>query len=155
MEVMNTHHLHPITTIEIAWLAGLVEGEGCLSYGRTDRRYPGKANSIRIHVGMSDRDVIERAAAILGTRLLGPYPPSPAHRDGSIRKDQWRVIVTQSLAASWMMTLYPLLGQRRQAAARECLAFWRAYPTTGRMLMPYRLGHVAHGQRHAAPYNLQ
>lgn len=139
--------LRSITVRDIAWLAGLVEGEGCISYGRSDRKYPGKVNSIRIHIGMNDHDVVARAAAILGTRCLGPYAPSKAHRDGSHRQPQYRAIVTQGLAAAWLMTLYPLLGTRRREAARDAVTWWRAYPTSGRMLAPYRLGHLKHGAR--------
>lgn len=146
--------LLPLTVRNIAWLAGIVEGEGCITWGRSDSKYPGKANSIRLHVGMSDCDVIDRVARLLGTRALGPYAASKKQQDNCPRKVQWRAIVTQDLAASWLMTLYPLLGDRRRAMVRETLAWWRAYPVNGRMLIAHRLGHPLYGARHARPWTL-
>lgn len=153
MEAMDRPRLHVLSTRDIAWLAGLVEGEGCISIKRAARR-SGNANSIHLHIGMTDWDVLDRAAAILGARVLGPYADSATRQDTYTRQGTYRVVVTQGLAASWLMTLYPLLGQRRQVAAREALAFWRSYPVNGRMLVPYRLGHEAHGTKAVAPYNL-
>lgn len=133
---------------DIAWLAGIVEGEGCIAISHTNRRTT-SANSIRIHVGMTDKDVVERVAAIFGTRMIGPHYSKD--RDGHKRKPQYRAVVTQGLAASWMMTIYPLLGERRRQAAGEALAFWRQYPLNGRMFVPHRLGHPDHGTRYALP----
>ena len=48
-----------IRNVDIAWLAELLEGEG--SFVMSER-------SIAIVVKMTDRDVVERAAALLGGR---------------------------------------------------------------------------------------
>jgi hypothetical protein len=52
--------LPPLTDVEVAWIAGLLEGEG---------HFAPKA----IIVNMTDRDVLERLAALTGGRLNGPY----------------------------------------------------------------------------------
>jgi hypothetical protein len=53
-----------ILTPEIAWVAGLLEGEG--TFGMSDR-------AICISINMIDRDIIERVGALLGGRVYGPH----------------------------------------------------------------------------------
>ena len=51
-----------VKIIDIAWLAGLLEGEGCF---RLDKgKYP------IIRLGMGDEDVVVRAASLMKTRVL-------------------------------------------------------------------------------------
>lgn len=55
--------------IEIAWMAGLLEGEGCFTAEGGQRarfRYP------RITLGMTDRDVVERASVLFDARVQAP-----------------------------------------------------------------------------------
>lgn len=104
-------------TTDIHWLAGLLEGEGCFS---STEGYPS------IMVKMVDRDVIERAQAILrpvvfrnggnDVRGYGPYDDT--------RQRQYVAKIAGRRAAGWMMTLYPLMGGRRQARIRNLLAMW-------------------------------
>jgi hypothetical protein len=98
---------------DICWLAGLLEGEGC--FLSTANKTPG------IQLLMTDRDVVERAAALLGGRV-GP----PEIRGGN-RKPRYSTRIYGNLAASWMMTLYAQLGTRRRAAVRKALTKWRSY----------------------------
>lgn len=136
-----------IKPLEVAWLAGLVEGEGCLSI-KKEKKSTRACNTIHLHIGMCDRDIIARAGELLGCKVLGPYK-HPGD-DGFKRKVQWRVVATGGLAAAWMMTLYPFFGERRKQAVRDCLAFWRDLPINGRMQLPLRLGHRLHGLRYAS-----
>lgn len=140
-----------LTTASVAWLAGIIEGEGCLSIKGPHVGVRG-CKTIHIHLGMTDKDVVDKAAAIMGVKALGPYPPSSKRKDGCERKDQWRAVATGSLAASWMMTLYRYFGSRRQEKARECLAYWRGLTLTGRHEMPYRISHPLHRTKYTLPY---
>jgi hypothetical protein len=106
-----------IPTAEIAWIAGLLEGEGSFSLN-------GRAcSSPRISIGMTDEDVIRKAHALFRTpnKVYGPYTYGRPAR----LKPIWHIHVTGRLAAAWMMTLYSLMGQRRRAKIRECLGMWR------------------------------
>jgi hypothetical protein len=110
-----------VTTLDIAWLAGLLEGEACFMTGNRvvkDRLY----KRIYIQLVMTDRDIIERAAGLLGTAAK-PMPWRPLST-----KDTWRAYLCGDRAAGWMMTIYTLMGERRQQKIRECLAVWRASP---------------------------
>ncbi len=66
-----------IRNVDIAWLAGLVEGEG--SFHMSTR-------SIAIILTMTDRDVVERAATLLNGRV---YKLAQPHV-GRPRKQAWR-----------------------------------------------------------------
>jgi hypothetical protein len=99
-------------TIDIAWLAGIVEGEGCLSLQQG--KYPALA------IRMSDHDIVCRAASLMDTRVTGPYK-TRAHY-----KPTWLCQVNGAKAAAWIMTLYVLLGERRKEKAREILSAWKS-----------------------------
>ena len=100
---------------DLGWLAGLLEGEGSFGANRTRNYYP------KIQLGSTDRDVVERAHAIAGVGTLnGPY-------SRGVNKEVWCWnVAAQADAAGLMMTLYPLIGLRRQARIREILLEWRS-----------------------------
>lgn len=78
--------------------------------------------SILIAVNMTDRDVIERAARLMGGHIYDL--PVPAHKPRW--KPQWRAQVKGPRAAAWMMTMYALLGTRRREQVQRALSGWRA-----------------------------
>ncbi|MGF0319389.1 hypothetical protein [Nocardia fluminea] len=108
------------TAVEIAWLAGLLEGEGSFLMIRSSKvyRYP------QIVVNMTDRDVIVRVAGLFG----GSVYDIPRYVEG--RKLSYRAQITGSGAAQWMMDLYPWLGERRRSRIDEVLAEYRAQEPT-------------------------
>jgi len=98
---------------DIAWLAGLLEGEGCFNMSGTN-------GSARISLNLTDRDIIEKAAQLLGSHINKPC----------IRSFPLKTVYSTAFfshrAAAWMMTLYPFLGERRKTAVRNTLAIWRS-----------------------------
>lgn len=99
-----------ITPIDIAWLAGLIEGEGNISIN---------GRSLTLRIKMGDRDVISRAADLLGGKVYAATVSDPKGQP------MWLAQVKSSTAAGWIMTIYPWLGARRRQQARDALAFWR------------------------------
>jgi hypothetical protein len=92
---------------DLAWLAGLLEGEGY--FGLIKNHVAGKIyRYARIGVTMTDEDVIARAAQVLGARY---WPVKPS---GLGRKMQHRCEVRGQRAVAWMRTLQPLMGERRR-----------------------------------------
>jgi len=129
---------------DVAWVAGIVEGEGCITWNTgglnkvTGERY-GTPN---VQMSMSDKDVVARVANILKSNLKGPYDK------GLGNKPQWFTCAGGQKAASWLMTLYPFLGERRRAKAAEVLALWRASgPTRGKYSSKCIRGHDYDGHR--------
>lgn len=94
-----------LTIKEIAWLAGWLEGEGCF---RLSRNCP----IIAVHV--TDKDVAYYAAKLLMAPNVHSYK-----RDKHKRIYGFALCSTE--AASWMMTLYPLMGKRRKAKIKANL----------------------------------
>lgn len=99
---------------DIAWIAGIVEGEGtfCIAGPNGRRTYP------QIIVEMSDKDVVEKLAAFW-TSTVRCRPRAPF-------KDLYKATLSGKNAAIWMLRLYPLLGARRRGRVREIL---KAYGT--------------------------
>lgn len=91
------------------WLAGLLEAEG--SFGHN---YAGKPC---VQLQMSDKDVVERAAKLMGGRLLGPYTRKarPSHKPMFHAKRVGRP------AAEIMRRVWPWMGARRFAKITELL----------------------------------
>ena len=93
-----------IKLTEIAWLAGLLEGEGCFALC--------KRNHPSIRLGMNDEDVVTHAAILLGSR---------AYR----YKTTWLTRVNGVVAIQWMMTLYPYFGKRRRSVVADVIKVWK------------------------------
>jgi LAGLIDADG-like domain len=97
--------------VERAWLAGLLEGEG--SFGC------GQRHTVLVRLTMTDQDVVERVARMLGASVRREEPA----------KDNW--------APTWHFEIYgrramgiaedlePLMGQRRRAQIRKMREYYR------------------------------
>lgn len=120
------------TTKDLAWLAGLLEGEGSF----TD-----SGSSVMLQVVMTDSDVIERAAAILGVKTRKPWKPK------GDRKIAYGCFVCGVRAIGWMMTLYQFFGERRQRRIREIIEAWRAKKHRPHLIGSNRLPADCHPDR--------
>jgi hypothetical protein len=98
----------------IAWLAGLLEGEG--TFFTTTNGY-----SPRVALAMTDRDVVEKAAL-----LMGGVKVYPRKSNNTKHKDQWWCMVTGARAAGVMMTIYSLMGNRRNSKILQVLERWKS-----------------------------
>lgn len=111
-----------ISTKEIAWLAGLLEGEGCFVWTPYNNNGDKERGRPRIILTICDKDVIQRARNLMGVgREI--YVDD---REG--RKSAYQLYLTGTDAAAWMMTLYTLLGERRRSQIRDVLKKWRVQP---------------------------
>lgn len=108
-----------ITIKEIAWLAGILEGEGHFETLNRGSSYP------RINLAMTDLDVVIRVAEITGADTVRLKPNAAGV------KLQYQTRIYGAKAIQWCMTLYPLMSERRKQRIREILAAWRA-ATSGR-----------------------
>lgn len=101
---------------EIAWVAGLLEGEGCF------QNHPTQVTP-RVVLSMSDRDTVEKYATIVGAtaKIL--------IRDFTAKKTAFVCTISGRLAVGWMMTIFPLMSKRRQGKIKEVVARWRERPS--------------------------
>lgn len=114
---------------ESAWLAGLLEGEGCFFV------YTGPHNKraqLRVQLKMSDRDIVERAVGLMaiGGSITEHNPNgSPGQilsADTAKNPAAWSV----TYGACWigqkaenlMRRILPYMGDRRTSKIEECLS---------------------------------
>lgn len=107
--------MEPISPEEIAWAAGLFEGEGCFSSKRsqnTARRYPNACLS------MTDEDVVRKFFHIVRTGAV--Y--GPVVRKNKKWKPQWKWSVSRYEDVAEIGKLFlPWLGWRRQQQLKDTL----------------------------------
>lgn len=85
------------------WLVGLLEGEGSFMKGP-----PSSPGLPAIQMTMIDRDVVERAAAIMGCSVT-TVRPRQAHW-----KESYSIRIRGARAVEWMRALQPVVGARRK-----------------------------------------
>jgi|SRR5688572_15077254 len=95
---------------EIAWAAGLFEGEGCFSYDKT-------YGSCRMIVGSTDLDVLDKFKNIMGIGSITKDKEKPN------RKPAWRWQTTNREEFDYGSDLLrPWLGVRRTARLNEIIS---------------------------------
>ena len=103
----------------IAWLAGLLEGEGCFSEQRSQAARP----TPLVQLVMTDEDTVGQAAQTIG-HILG----KPAHRVRAYPLSSGKRKYVLSLAgldaAKTMMTILPWMGIRRKQKIATVLRLW-------------------------------
>lgn len=109
-----------MTPLELGWVVGLFEGEGCISV------HSNTYKSISLQLVSSDEDVVRRFAALVGVgTTVGPYQPN-----GNPKwKPVWRWACTHQHEAAGVITmLLPHLGARRAEKAQEALDAFNSRP---------------------------
>jgi hypothetical protein len=102
---------------EVAWAAGLFEGEGCI--------YERSGGGIKISLSSTDEDIPPRFCRIVrGGTVYGPYRNT--ERDGYRRKPFWVWVGESVDALETLRLLLPWLGKRRTARAMQLIPRERA-----------------------------
>lgn len=137
------------TAVEIAWAAGIFEGEGSISIVWLPRGgYP------ILKVTMTDLDVMQRFAAVTGIALAGPY--------AGTNKPFWAAQANGKRAVGIAQTFFPFLGERRREQVRKALTEFFSYPTGAAKTAARRANktHCVNGHeltaatRYVRPYDL-
>ncbi len=92
-----------IKTVDIAWLAGLLEGDG---YFGQVRKCP------IIKLAMTAEDTVTRVASMWGSVV-------------NHRRNIWETTISGARSVSIMMTLYTFLGKRRREMVASIILPWR------------------------------
>lgn len=99
-----------MSELDLTWLAGLLEGEGSFMASPPSRR-----NKPVVSVEMTDQDVVDRVALLVGVKRISTKPRNGWTPTFSVR-------VTGTRAVNLMYQLRPLMGQRRQSQIDSALA---------------------------------
>lgn len=98
---------------DVAWLAGLLEGEGYFSAST----HAGRRPRLRISLKMCDRDVVIRAADVMGTgNKISPRPHSNPRSTLA-----YELNVYSAEAERIMCAILPFMGLRRATKITELL----------------------------------
>ena len=102
--------------IELGWLAGIFDGEGCLSLARTTGK---RIDRWVASVAMSDEDVVLTFLQRVGIgTVTGPYTRS----DKPNNKPLWKwQIAAQEDVLNFCALLGPHMGTRRMAKMLNCM----------------------------------
>ena len=106
---------------EIAWLAGLLEGEGTFRVRCSPALLAsGRRPVLTVALAMCDKDVVERARSITGATMRLSHEAAPT--DKPLWNDRWRLVWSGQQAEDLMHAVFPYMCQRRSAKIIECLA---------------------------------
>jgi hypothetical protein len=98
-------------SLEVHWLAGLLEGEGSFMPGP-----PSNPRMPIIALAMNDEDVMTRVGRMFERKVLSIKPRSARWQAS------YALRVQGAKAVRWMTVLRPLMGSRRQAQIDRALA---------------------------------
>jgi len=93
------------------WLVGILEGEGTFL-----KALPSKKNKISIQLQMTDEDIVNRVAKLLGVAYYKCMPKKKHH------KVSFRCAITGFKAAELMEKIKPFMGSRRQLQIEKVIA---------------------------------
>lgn len=99
--------MNELSTIEIAWLAGWLEGEGCF--------YNEKNGAPCVSVSTTDKDTAEKAVRF----MLAKKSYGRIQREGC--KKQWDIRVNCKKAMRVMCLILPFMGSRRSEKIKEVI----------------------------------
>ena len=121
-----------LTEIEIAWIAGLFEGEanfGLDSRSKTRYKISTAPASPFIKISMVDKDGIQKVAKLMNKSYFS------ASRKTSTGKTVYSVHIGDRATLSYLLpVLLPHLGEHRQKSVQECLdalTAWKLWYSTG------------------------
>ena len=104
---------------DVAWLAGIIEGEGCI---RTyvDKRWKNPRPQLRVYLGMTDKDVIEGVVKMISykNKIYEQLKP----KDKKHWSQCYKIEIHGYLAQEIIELFYPYMFSRRKQKINEVLA---------------------------------
>ncbi len=145
--------LPSLSETDIAWIAGLLEGEGSFGLDRrsaTRYKVSTAPPAPYVSISMTDEDVIARLSHLLHKSFFSP------RRRTAKGKQVYTLFIGDRETLSWLLPrLFPYFGKRRQQSVQECLdalAAWeRWYREGGRSKMASEGGRARQQKKLAPP----
>ncbi len=118
---------------DVAWSAGLLEGEGCFTvFRRTSAKWDHKTSAI--HCEMTDEDTIRRLHSIFKVGNVIFRDGRVPRNDRAQRKPTWIWSVNNHEGIALVLeSVLPYLEQRRAAKAHEILEYIYSHASKGRL----------------------
>jgi hypothetical protein len=105
-----------MTALDLAWLSGYLDGEGCFSISSYAMAKDKIYRSPSISVCATDEDLVDRAASLMGCRVRLVAGRNTSH------KAVYEARLSGTAAIALMLELKPYMGVRRSAAIADVIA---------------------------------
>ena len=106
---------------ELAWFAGLFDGEGCISLVHRSRPANRQTRSLHIRIGMTNFQTLEKVKEIWGLGTIYLYPRKVS-KDGCVRKPLWAWQTSANIALYILEKTLPYFVTKK-AEAEVAIAF--------------------------------
>lgn len=113
----SAYSYHRLSELELGWVAGLLEGEGCFTI-KKGKRKNGFSCTPAVRVVSTDRDVIDRLHKLVPAG--GVCEPTRKTKGGK-QIYSWSLQSTEAVL-DLLVVVLPLMGERRQNRIREILS---------------------------------
>lgn len=125
--------MREFSRVELAWLAGILEGEGCFYLKWRGKGAEGRElyPTLCIQLAMTDEDVVRRAAAVADIgKVRQGFGDRQFRKDGDPCKPNWIWWAGRRDGCEELMrALLPFMGERRATRIREILVAAEANPS--------------------------
>lgn len=140
---VHGHHLRKrlpkMSKLDIAWLAGLLEGEGSFVIHFKERQPKFGASwkqlAVRVQIAMTDEDIIHRVGAMFNAASYHKKPNKPGY------KLLHMTSIAGPKAVALMKLIRPHMGVRRQAQITKAIQAFEQWtvskPTWPRVKVPH------------------
>lgn len=120
-----------MSEIEIAWAAGILEGEGCFSiFQRKTAKWDHK--SLAIHCEMTDEDVVRKLHSVFNVGTVNVRENTKGRSDTRPRKKTWIWSVQNHAGIEKVcQCVLPYMGERRSAKIKELLEYVESKSSLG------------------------
>ena len=106
---------------QMAWAAGLFEGEGSIQVPGKRSNRPGNRLPW-LSMGSADKDMLDRFAALVGGKVRGPYRGQGKNTPEHYRPMyHWQLMGIERIQLV-LREFWPYLGERRRARAADAIA---------------------------------
>lgn len=125
--------------VDLAWMAGLLEGEGSFTLGGSKGTYKNgspRKLGLRITCGSTDLDVVEKLHALAGIGNVSRESRKDKRRDHAKPFWVWTAFARMDVVP-YLEAIRPYMGSRRGSKIDELLAYHRDNP----LVYNVRAGH--------------
>lgn len=113
----SAYEYHRLSELELGWVTGLLEGEGCFTI-KKGKRKNGFSCTLAIRVVSTDRDVIDRLHKLVPA---GSVCKPTRKTKGDKQIYSWSLQNTRAVL-DLLVIIFPLMGERRQRRIRKILS---------------------------------
>lgn len=111
-----------MTDLELGWIVGLLEGEGCFGIYK-DKRRP-TTSTVKIQMESTDKDIVDRLNLLVPGRVWESNYPAK-YRAFPNAKESWRWQISDRKRVMLLIVqIYPYMSDRRKLKLDEIVDYY-------------------------------